>query len=68
MPLTEHAAEISPFVMPDDFLNYTVMVFRLQNAPDTFERLINIVLSVVPNCKVYLDDIVVYSKHGMDIC
>ncbi len=61
VPLTERAAEISAFVTPDDFFNYTVMAFGLRNAPATFQRLMNKVLGGVSKCKAYLDDIVVYS-------
>lgn len=33
VPLTSRAAEISAFVTPDSFLQYTVMPFGLRNAP-----------------------------------
>ncbi len=62
VPLTERAAEISAFVTPDNFLNYTVMAFGLRNAPATFQRLMNTILGDVANCKAYLDDIVVFSS------
>ncbi len=61
VPLTERAAEISAFVTPNNFFNYTVMAFGLRNAPATFQRLMNTILGDVANCKVYLDDIVVFS-------
>ncbi|CAI5657377.1 unnamed protein product [Oreochromis niloticus] len=61
VPLTSRAAEISAFVTPDHFLQYTVMPFGLRNTPATFQRLMNIVLGSVRKCEVYLDDIVVYS-------
>lgn len=62
VPLTARASEISAFVTPDHFLQYTVMPFGLKNAPATFQRLVNTVLSGVKNCEAYLDDIVVYSS------
>lgn len=62
VPLTERASEICAFVTPDHFLQYTVMPFGLRNAPATFQRLMNTVLSGVKNCEVYLDDIVAYSS------
>lgn len=62
VPLTLHAAEISAFVTPDNFLQYKVMAFGLRNAPATFQRIVNIVLAGVPNCNAYLDDLVVYSS------
>lgn len=61
VPLTSRASEISAFVTPDHFMQYTVMAFGLKNAPATFQRLMHLVLSDVPNCTVYLDDIVVYT-------
>lgn len=62
VPLTERAKEISAFVTPDDFLQYTVMPFGMRNAPATFQRLMNLVLSGLPFCEAYLDDLVVCSE------
>lgn len=61
VPLTERAKEISAFVTPDAFLQYTVMPFGVRNAPATFQRIVNKVLAGVHGCEAYLDDIVVYS-------
>ena len=61
VPLTPQASDISAFVTPDHFLQYTVMPFGMRNAPATFQRLMNTVLGDVPNCNVYLDDVVLYS-------
>ncbi|KAK2920619.1 hypothetical protein Q8A73_000104 [Channa argus] len=61
VPLTPRASEISAFVTPDHFLQYTVLPFGLRNAPATFQRLMNTVLSGVNTCEIYLDDIVAYS-------
>lgn len=60
VPLTPEASEISAFVTPDYFSQYTVMPFGMCNAPATFQRLINLVLGDIQNCKAYLDDIVLY--------
>ena len=62
VPLTQRAADISAFVTPDSFMQYNVMAFGLKNAPATFQRLMQHVLGDVPNCTVYLDDVVVYSS------
>lgn len=59
--LTERASKISAFVTPDHFLEYTVMVFGMCNAPATFQRLVNSVLSGLSNCNAYLDDLIVYT-------
>ncbi|XP_041947558.1 uncharacterized protein LOC121708759 isoform X4 [Alosa sapidissima] len=61
VPLTSRAAEISAFVTPDCFMQYSVMAFGLRNAPASFQRLMGIVLAGVQNCEVYLDDIVLHS-------
>ncbi len=61
VPLTSRASDISAFVTPEIFLQYSVMAFGMRNAPATFQRLIDIVFSGVPNCNAYLDDLVVYS-------
>uniref|UniRef100_A0A671UEB7 Gypsy retrotransposon integrase-like protein 1 n=1 Tax=Sparus aurata TaxID=8175 RepID=A0A671UEB7_SPAAU len=62
VPLTPRAREISAFVTPGAFLQYTVMPFGVRNAPATFQRLVNIVLSGLSGCEAYLDDIVIYSN------
>lgn len=43
--LTPFASEISAFVTPDAFIQYMVMAFGMQNAPATFQRLMQTVLS-----------------------
>lgn len=37
------------------------MPFGLRNAPASFQRLVNVVLSDVPNCSAYIDDLVIYT-------
>ncbi|KAL2085082.1 hypothetical protein ACEWY4_018402 [Coilia grayii] len=66
VPLTSHAAEISAFVTPDCFMQYSVMPFGLRNAPATFQRLMCKVLAGINNCEVYLDDIVCHSSSWSD--
>ena len=62
VPLTSRASEISAFVTPDNFVQYTVMPFGMCNAPATFQRLVNIVFAGVANCTAYLDDVVIHSS------
>ncbi len=66
VPLTPRASEISAFVMPDAFMQYTVMAFGMRKTPATFQRLMQTVLSEIRNCEVYLDDVVVYSMSWDD--
>lgn len=62
MHLTSRGKELSAFVTPDRFLQYTVMPFGVRNAPATFQRLVNQVLSGLSECKAYLDDVVLFSS------
>lgn len=61
VPLTKRAREIAAFITPSGLFSYTVMPFGLRNAPATFQRLMNRVVSGLEGCAVYLDDVVVYS-------
>ncbi len=62
VPLTNRAKELSAFITPDAFLQYTVMPFGVRNAPATFQRLVNRILYGMSGCEAYLDDIVLYSS------
>lgn len=66
VPLTPRASEISAFVTPDNFLQYTVLAFGMRNAPATFQRLMQKVLSDVPKCEAYIDDVVLYSDSWVE--
>ncbi|KAI2655625.1 Transposon Ty3-I Gag-Pol polyprotein [Labeo rohita] len=66
VPSTPRASEISAFVTPDAFMQYTAMAFGMRNTPATFHRLMQTVLSEIENCEVYLDDVVVYSMSWED--
>lgn len=61
VPLSARAREISAFVTPFGLFEYTVMSFGLRNAPATFQRLMNEVISGLEGCAVYLDDVVIFS-------
>lgn len=61
VPLTPRAQEVAAFITPSGLYSYTVMPFGLRNAPATFQRLMNMVVSGLDGCAVYLDDVVVYS-------
>ena len=61
VPLTERAKELSAFVTPDGLFQYKVMPFGMKNAPATFQRLINNVISGIDGCEAYIDDVLIYS-------
>ncbi len=62
VPLSPRAKEISAFITSSGLFSYTVMSFGLRNAPATFQRLMNSVVSGLEGCAVYLDDVVIYSN------
>lgn len=72
LALTPSAAEISVFATPDNLLQYTVMAFRLRNAPVTLQHLMNKVLAGILHCGKYLGNIVIYSsewdEHVKSLC
>lgn len=61
VPLSNRAKEICSFITSSGLYSYTVMPFGLRNAPATFQRLMNTVVSGLHGCAVYLDDVVIYS-------
>ncbi|XP_006813839.1 uncharacterized protein LOC100372062 [Saccoglossus kowalevskii] len=63
VPLTNKAKEISAFVTPDGLFHCKVLPFGMKNAPATFQRLMDRVIQGVPNCVVYIDDVVIYSEN-----
>ena len=63
IPLTNRAKEISVFVTPDGFYQYKVMPFGMNNSPATFQRLINMIITGLDNCKACLDDAIIYSEE-----
>ena len=61
VPLSDKAKEISAFVTPDGLYQCKVMPFGMKGAPATFQRLMNQVISGLPNCVAYIDDVLVFS-------
>ena len=66
IPLTERAKDISTFVTPQGTYKFEVMPYRLKNAPATFQRLMNQLVTGIDNCAVYIDDLVVFSDTWKD--
>ncbi|CAF0875709.1 unnamed protein product [Didymodactylos carnosus] len=71
--LDEESKEKTAFVTHDGLFQFTVMSFGLTNAPATFQRLMNVILSGLKwrCCLVYLDDVIIVSsafdQHLKDI-
>ncbi|XP_063963929.1 uncharacterized protein LOC135156194 [Lytechinus pictus] len=62
IPLTKRAQEISAFATPQGLFQYIVMPFGMKNAPATFQRLVNSLVSGLEGCEAYIDDLIVYSE------
>ena len=62
IPLTERAKKLSAFVTPRGLYQYRVMPFGMENAPATFQRMINQLVSGMDGCEAYIDDVIVYSN------
>ena len=63
IPLTDRAKEISASVTPDGLYQYKVMPFGMKNSPATFQRLINMIITGLDNCKAYIDAAIIYSEE-----
>ena len=63
IPLTEQAKEIPAFVTPDGLYQYKVMPFGMKNAPATFQRMVNYLITDLEGCKAYIDDVLIYSDN-----
>lgn len=66
----ERDIEKTAFSTEDGHYEYTRMPFGLKNAPATFQRLMNVVLSGLVGviCLVYMDDIIVFSSSLQEHC
>lgn len=64
-----HQIEMDPKSIPKTAFNaatgghyeYLRMPFGLENAPATFQRCMNDILRSIPNCVVYMDDILIFT-------
>ena len=65
VPLTDRAREISCFVANDQAFCCKVMPYGMKNAPATFQRLMNSITYDIPQCVVYIDDLLLFS-HSWD--
>jgi len=65
IPMQEEYKKKTAFSTPYGHFEYNRMSFGLKNAPATFQRLMNFVLTGIQGlrCLVYLDDIVIYGPN-----
>ena len=61
IPITKDSQEKTAFTTPFGLFEFQVMPFGLNNAPATFQRMMNEVLQDCQEfCRVYIDDVAVY--------
>ena len=63
IPLTDRAKVISAFVTPGGLYQDKVMSLGMKNSPATFQRLINMIITGLDNCKTNIDDAIIYSAE-----
>lgn len=61
--LNEQCKKKTTFVCRFCTYQFEVMPFAFMNAPSTFQRMMNSIFGNFSSVKVYLDDLVVFSKH-----
>jgi hypothetical protein len=60
--VSESCKEKTTFVCKYGTFSFEVMPFGLMNAPATFQRMMDRILSQLPFVQVYIDDVVIFSK------
>ena len=60
--LSDEAKEKTAFASHKGLFKFEVLSFGLSNAVPAFQRTMEIVLDGVSNCKVYVDEILIYSR------
>jgi hypothetical protein len=68
IPVAQQDIHKTAFSTPDGHFEYLKMLFGLKNAPATFSRLMNLVLTGLQGsqCFTYLDDVIVYAPSLED--
>ena len=68
VPMENSSKEKTAMITPDGVFHWKVMPFGLCNAPATFQRLMDVVLTGLKwkECLVYLDDVLVFSKDWQE--
>lgn len=62
IPMSADLKDVVTFVCHMGAFRFEVMPFGLKNAPATFQKMMSSLLRNVPFARVYLDDIVIFSK------
>lgn len=63
IPVYDPHIEKTAVISPAGLYEHVRMPFGLRNAPSTFQRFMNAILSDLPFCTVYIDDILIFSDN-----
>ena len=63
--LSEESQDLTAFCTPNSLFEFKILPFGLSNAPATFQRLMDLILSGLKwsTCLVYLDDMIILGKN-----
>ena len=62
IPLEEESAELTTFITPFGRYKFKRLPFGITSAPELFQRRLQELLSAIPNCAVFIDDIIVFGN------
>lgn len=65
--LGEESRELTTFLSPDGMYRFIRMVFGVNSAPETFQRVMEDILRAVTNVIIYIDDVLVFAKTLQDL-
>ncbi|XP_039150808.1 uncharacterized protein K02A2.6-like isoform X3 [Drosophila simulans] len=65
--LDESSREITTFITPRGLFRYKRLMFGVNSAPEIFQRLLEQMLSTVPNAMNFIDDIIIFGATDLEI-
>lgn len=62
VPLSKKSRELTTFMTPHGMYRFKRLVFGVNCAPEIFQRIMENILTGIPNVIVYIDDILIFAK------
>ncbi|XP_043862583.1 uncharacterized protein LOC122756552 [Drosophila santomea] len=67
LALDESSRKITTFITPRRLFRYKRLMFGVNSAPEIFQRLLEQMLSAVPNAMNFIDDIIIFGATDLEI-
>ncbi|XP_043063170.1 uncharacterized protein LOC122319635, partial [Drosophila yakuba] len=67
LALDESSREITTFITPRGLFRYKRLMFGVNSAPEIFQRLLEQMLSAVPNAMNFIDDVIIFGATDLEI-